>query len=73
MVQNVAQLYNMLRSQAFDLLEANPRMLPRQFTPLQLNVEAALPSPQRQDAPIEKEIKPRAKKADSKKISARGR
>lgn len=47
-VQNVAQLYSMLRSQAFDLHEPNPRMLPRQFNPVQLNVECAAASPIKQ-------------------------
>jgi hypothetical protein len=44
-MQNVAQLYSMLRTQDFDLYDPNPRMLPRQFNPTQLNVECAPPSP----------------------------
>lgn len=35
----------MLRSQAFDMHEPNPRMLPRQFNPSQLNVDCTVTSP----------------------------
>ena len=38
----------MLRSQAFDMHEPNPRMLPRQFNPSQLNVDCTIKSPSEQ-------------------------
>lgn len=45
MLQSMATLYNMLRDQKFDMYQKNPRMLPRRFTPAQLNVDCT-PDPE---------------------------
>ncbi len=70
-LQNVAQLYNMLRSQAFDLHEPGPRMLPRQFNPLQLNIECAPPSPAQHHAELT--VTSKAKKQSKKASATSGR
>jgi len=66
-LQNVAQLYSMLRRQDFDLYHPNPRMLPRQFNPSQLDVDCAPPSPCQV---VSKEAPPQKKKGARKPAAA---
>lgn len=71
LLQNVAQLYSMLRCQAFDLHEPNPRMLPRQFNPQQLNVECTPPSPVKEETLPPNKTKAKLNASNKAAVSSR--